>query len=174
MIYLFNSEGTTENPIHDMIEALESVTTYIDTLLTSLQRRNWRSTDQDCTWLDEKLDDLIDIGDDTSQKSNITEISSTITSAEIDSCTAEEMVNLKEDKELLDDIVCDLKKQIGEACTTDAPASTQQTTILSTTALTTESTRNITMVSTITSPKPSTTGNYKKDFHKKKTYIMYF
>ena len=166
IIYLFNSEGTTENPIHDMIEALESVTTYIDTLLTSLQRRNWRSTDQDCTWLDEKLDDLIDIGDDTSQKSNITEISSTITSAEIDSCTAEEMVNLKEDKELLDDIVCDLKKQIGEACTTDAPASTQQTTILSTTVLTTAST----LQTSITSTKPTSIGNYPKLctlFHKK-------
>ena len=149
-----------------MIEALESVTTYIDTLLTSLQRRNWRSMDQDCTWLDEKLDDLIDIGDDTSQKSNITEISSTITSAEIDSCTAEEMVNLKEDKELLDDIVCDLKKQIGEACTTDAPASTQQTTILSTTVLTTAST----LQTSITSTKPTSIGNYPKLctlFHKK-------
>ena len=145
-----------------MIEALESVTTYIDTLLTSLQRRNWRSTDQDCTWLDEKLDDLIDIGDDTSQKSNITEISSSITSAEIDSCTAEELVNLKEDKELLDDIVCDLKKQIGEACATDAPASTQQTTILSTTVLTTVSTRKTSMLSTITSAKPTSIGNYPK------------
>ena len=171
---LTQSKGTTENPRHDMIDALDSVSTYIDTLISSLQRRKRRSADLDCTWLDEKLDDLIGIGNDTSQKSNITEMSSTITSADIDSCTAEELVNLKEDKELIDDIVCDLKQQIGEACTTDAPASTQATSTLLTTVLTSASTRITTMESTITSPKLSSSGNYTKEISlfDKKTYSM--
>ena len=153
--------ATTENPRYDMIDAIEGVTTFLNNLIDSLGGRRKRSL-EDCSWLDTKLDGLIEIADDTSKKSEIVEIAGTITSAEITTCTAEEVANLEEDKALLDAIVCDLKLELGESCTTQAttPGLVSTTVIPGTTEGRTTLRRGTTerITITITTPKPSATG----------------
>ena len=105
-----------------MVTALESVTTFVSNLVTQLGGRKKRTEEQDCAWLDDILDDLIEIAADTSKKSEIVSFAALITSAEIDSCTAEELQILKEDVLELESIVCDLKEEMGEPCTTIIPS----------------------------------------------------
>ena len=106
-----------------MIENLESVVTFIDEVISnftnSLSRRN-RAAYGSCTWLDENLDRLIAIGNDTSKKSEIYQIDNNITEAHIDisSCNQTHIDALKNDRVQLYQIICHLKERIGLSCPT--------------------------------------------------------
>ena len=108
------------------MDALESVTTHVTSLVTQLGGR--KRAVQDCAWLDSKLDELIEIADNTAKKSEIVELAAIITAAEIETCTAEELQNLIDDVELLESIICDLKQQMGQSCGT---SSVSHTTVVS-------------------------------------------
>ena len=120
-----------------MIENLESVVTYIDQVISnftnSLNRRN-RAAYGTCSWLDENLDRLIAIGNDTSKKSEIYQIDNNITEAHIDisSCNQTHIDALKTDRVLLYQIICHLKERIGLSC----PTTYFSTTSIATTTIT--------------------------------------
>ena len=78
-----------------MIDAVERVRTFVANLISSLGRRMQRSLSQDCSWLSTKLDEFSKIAVDISRKLDIVELATTITSAKIDSCTAEEVAELE-------------------------------------------------------------------------------
>ena len=117
-----------------MIENLESVVTFIDEVISnftnSLSRRN-RAAYGSCTWLDENLDRLIAIGNDTSKKSEIYQIDNNITEAHIDisSCNQTHIDALKNDRVQLYQIICHLKERIGLSC----PTTYFSTTLIATT-----------------------------------------
>ena len=129
-----------------MINDLESVVEHIDEILDS--QSNSRILQQDCSWLDEILDDLIKIGNDTSAKSNIAEMAELITSVNVNLCTKKELENLKDDKDILNDIICELKGQIGESCVSDTSRSTDDAATHNEMLSTEEATRVTTYFST--------------------------
>ena len=78
-----------------MVDAVERVRDFVATLISSLGGGKQRSLSQDCSWLNTKLDEFAKIAVDISRKLDIVELATTITSAKIDSCTAEEVAELE-------------------------------------------------------------------------------
>ena len=104
--------ATTENPRVDMINAVEKVRNFVANFISSLggkkESREQRSLTKDCFWLNAKLHEFTMIALDTTRRHEIVELATTITSAKIDSCTAEEVGELERKKSELDEIWMDL------------------------------------------------------------------
>ena len=73
-----------------------------------------RSLSQDCSWLNTKLDEFTKIAVDISRKLEIVELATAITSAKIDSCTAQEVAELQKKNSELGEISEDLKYELGQ------------------------------------------------------------
>ena len=97
-----------------MIDAVERVRTFVANLISSLGGRMQRSLSQDCSWLNTKLDEFTKIAVDISRKLEIVELATAITSAKIDSCTAQEVAELQKKNSELGEISEDLKYELGQ------------------------------------------------------------
>ena len=138
-----------------MIVKLQSVVTHIDEVIenfTNSRDSKVRAVYGSCSWLDENLDRLIEIGNDTSKKTEIYQIENDITEVQIDmsSCSQTHINALKEHKVNLYQIICHMKERIGMSCASTFSSMTSVTSMQTFTSVHTTSIQTITPISSTT------------------------
>ena len=119
--------------LEKIIKFLESLISSLESLISSFTGRSpqhYRTTYKTCSQLNENLDTLIEMANDTAHKSTIYKMRRKIMSEVMDmeSCDETHMENIKEYQLQLCRIVCKLKELLGEECLSSCTTTASHTT----------------------------------------------